>query len=198
MKRFCIRFICLLAVAGSISLLQAQALHKGNVAFDTYVGGPNLSTGILRIIVDEIVDSPDLTAKGLGPFGARGQFMATDRLGVGLDFWYARSTISYTTTELDSALGIPVDTFSVRMDNVRPRIIVRVDYHFGDNDKFDPYVAVGLGANLARFKFTTEDPYFDKNSFSLPGIIPVAYRVAFGTKFYFIPNLGTVGLTGKF
>jgi hypothetical protein len=186
----------------------AQAIQKGQVMIDGYYGFPNLTTSILKVVVREVYDSPDLTAKGIGTFGMRGSYMLSNHFGLGLDVYYARSTVNFTHTFQDSTLG--TQSFAVRLDNPRPRFLLRADYHFGNLEKADFYASLGLGVNAAHFKITTQDPYFDKNSLTLPGLIPVAYRLAIGTKIYPIPNLGfgaelgiggplvTAGITGKF
>jgi Outer membrane protein beta-barrel domain len=197
--------IMLLLGMGSI---QAQTMHKGNFVIDGYYGFPNLTTSALKLLVREVYDSPDLVAKGIGPFGGRAQYMVTDELGLGLDVYYAKSSVEFTTQYTDTIVG--TQTFKVQLDNPRPRFLFRADYHFLNSENVDFYAALGLGVNAAHFKFTTQDPIFNKNSLTLPGIIPVAFRLAIGTKVYPVPFLGigaelgiggpllTVGLTGRF
>lgn len=203
-----LKFILLTVLLAVSTALSAQALTKGMVTVDGYYGFPNLTTGVLKVAVRAIYDSPDLKAKGIGTFGLRGQYMVTDRIGLGIDAYYAQSSVSFTHTYTDSLIG--TQNFAVTLSNPRPRVVARAEFHFGNSEVADFYGVVGLGANLAHFKVTTQDPIFDRNSLNLPGLIPVAYRVGFGTRVYPVPFLGfgaeigiggplvTVGLTGKF
>ena len=101
--------------------------------------------------------------------------------------------------------------YSYELTNPRPRFLLRGDYHFGNSDIVDLYAGFGLGYNASKIKFSTNDPFFDLlEYYKIRSSIPVAYRIAFGTKFYFAKFFGagfevgiggpalTVGLTGKF
>jgi hypothetical protein len=102
-------------------------------------------------------------------------------------------------------------SYSYSLTNPRPRFLARVDYHFGNSEIVDFYGAAGLGYSGSRYKLVTDDPVFTLANYALREIrLPVAFRLAFGTKIYFIKNFGataeiglggpllTVGLSGKF
>lgn len=202
----------MLLVAGmmvSAGKLQAQAVQKGNFMLDAYYGFPNLTTGILRAIAVGATDDPNLKVTGLGPFGAKASYMVTDNIGLGLDFYYASSGFEYNNTGNDST-GTPF-SYNYSLQNPRPRILARFDYHFGVSEIVDLYGSAGLGYSGSRYKLVTDDPIFDLSNYALKAIRnPIAFRMAFGAKFYFVKNFGataeigvggpllTVGLSGKF
>ena len=196
-------------LTGTAFMTKAQAVEKGNVMLDVYYGFPNLTTGILRVAARSVTDVPNLKVSGVGPFGAKASYMVTDHVGIGLDFYYASSGVSYTDSGIDS-IGTPYN-YSYHLTNPRPRFLARVDYHFGNSEIVDFYGAAGLGYSGSRYKLVTDDPVFTLANYALREIrLPVAFRLAFGTKIYFVKNFGataeiglggpllTVGLSGKF
>ncbi len=208
------KFLLLFALAtvqiyGTSSIVKAQSVEKGNVIIDGYYGFPNLMTVFFKAIAESNTDDPSLKVKGLGPFGGRVQYMVSDKIGVGLDVFYAKSSFEYTDRTTDFNTGLPV-TYNYKLVNSRPRFLLRADFHLGESDAVDPYFAVGLGYSAASYKFTTNDPVFDINIYNTRSLLPVAFRAAFGTKFYFAKFLGagvevglggplvTFGLSGKF
>ena len=207
MKLKTIFFVALLTV-GAMGSIRGQALTKGCFTIDGYYGFPNLTTTALKLVVKTVYNSPDLKTQGIGTFGMRGQYMVTDHIGIGIDAYYAKSSVSFTHTFTDSLLG--QQSFAVQLSNPRPRVVARAEFHFGNSEIADFYGVVGLGVNAAHFKITTQDPIFDRNSLSLPGIVPIAYRLGFGSRIYPLPFLGfnaelglggplvTVGITTKF
>ncbi|MFN8397854.1 MAG: outer membrane beta-barrel protein [Bacteroidia bacterium] len=187
--------------------VRAQAVEQGDFIIDGYYGFPNLMTGILRTIaVNTNTDLFDLKVTSLGPFGGRLSYMATENIGVGLDVYYAKSAFEYSDT-LISGNGT---RYYYRLSNPRPRFLARVDYHFNIADKVDMYAGAGIGYSGSRYILDTNDPNFIIDRYSTRTLVPVAYRLAFGTKFYFVKFLGagveiamggplvTVGLSGKF
>lgn len=187
---------------------KAQAVEQGDVMLDAYYGFPNLMTGLFRVIANEATSDPNLEVKGAGPFGAKVSYMITDNIGLGLDFFYANSAFKYTDTGIDSSGA--AYSYTYQLSNPRPRFLLRADYHFGNSDVVDPYGAIALGYNASRYSFTTDDPDFELINYSTRAIVPVAYRLAFGVKFYFVKFFGataeigmggpllTVGVSGKF
>lgn len=209
MKLKCLLLLSLLTgFAMFTPRVHAQAVEQGNVTIDGYYGFPNLMTSLFKAIAETNTTDPNLKVKGFGPVGGRVSYMVSDKIGVGLDIFYANSSFKYSDLGTDS-LG-NTKTYNYQLTNSRPRFLLRMDAHFGQSDVVDPYFAVGLGYSAAKYKFTTDDPGFDQTVYSTRKLLPIAYRIAFGTKFYFAKFLGaglevglggplvTVGLTGKF
>lgn len=198
MKR---KILFFLLVAASLfvtaPVAKAQAVEQGNFMIEGYYGFPNLMTSLLRTVAKATTDDPNLKIGGLGPLGGRVQYMLSDEIGLGIDFYYANSSVSYTDQTTDTN-GNPV-SYTYKLTSSRPRFLLRMDYHIEASDKIDPYAAVGLGYSASKYTVETNDPYVDIDSYSLRKLIPVAFRVAFGAKFYFVKFLGVgaeVGLGG--
>jgi hypothetical protein len=190
--------LCLLTAAGIPGFqAKAQAVEQGRVLIDLYYGFPNLWSATLRTVVRETALPIDLQTRSLGPFGGRVEYMATRHFGVGLDVYYARSEVSYTAQGQDLQ-GNPA-TYSYSVSVPRPRVLLRGNFHLGNSDMVDPYLALGLGYSGTRVVIHTDDPIFNKNSLSLPISIPVAYRVGFGTRVMltrFVGLSGEIGIGG--
>ena len=209
MKLKCLLLLSLLTgFAMFTPRVHAQTVEQGNVIIDGYYGFPNLMTTLFKAIATDNTDDPNLKVKGVGPFGGKVQYMVSDKIGVGLDIFYASSSFEYTDVGTDS-LG-NLKNYNYKLTNSRPRFLLRLDWHLGESDVVDPYLGVGLGYSAAKYKFATDDPGFDQTVYSTRNLLPVAFRVAFGTKVYFAKFLGagvevglggplvTVGLSGKF
>ena len=177
----------LLSGIGS-SAVSAQSPTKGRVIIDLYYGYPNLWTATLRTIVNQGVIPIDLKTSSLGPMGGRAEYMVTDHIGLGLDIYYAKSGASFSATGPD--LNGNEATYAYEFTLLRPRFLGRFNFHFGDLERLDPYVGLGLGYNASRIRIKTDDPIFNQNEFSFPIFLPVAFRLALGTRVMFNNFLG--------
>jgi hypothetical protein len=194
------------------SRVNAQPVKRFNTITTAYYGWPNLMTLLFRGVVNNIPEASGVKVGGVGPVGNHTQFMISNHVGVGLDFCFGRTSLSYTQTTTDS-LGNS-QTYDYELINNRPRILARVDIHMGNAKSVDPYFAFGLGYLRSGIKFNTTDPLFDYEDYDISNLafnMPfIAYRAAFGVKFYFIKFMGagfemglggpliTFGLVGKF
>ncbi len=185
----CVALSTLLFVAITPQV-QAQATRKGQIMVEPYYGFPNLWTGLLKVaaVAYSDVNEDDIEASGLGPMGIRAQYMVTDQLSVGLDFFYASSRLKYLDNTTDG-LGNPV-TYSYEINMPRPRFLIRGEYHIPASDAIDPYAAGGLGVDATSLTFKTNDPFFIEDEFKVRGSLPVSYRLAFGSRFYLARNVG--------
>lgn len=174
-----------------MGLTQAQT---GRVLIDGYFGFPNLWSSAVKKAV-ELDFSPDgLSSSSAGPFGGRVEYMFTDHMSAGIDFTYASTSLSFTTTGED--LEGNQATYSYAASLNRPRVLARFSYHLGDIDKFDPYFTVGLGYKGARLKIETDDPIFNEQDFTIPFNLPVAFRLGFGMRYMVTDYFGFSGEIG--
>jgi opacity protein-like surface antigen len=197
-KLFLIPVTALFLCFGTQISLKAQIVEQGNIVIEPYYGFPNLMSGLLRLQAELISDS-NLVVKSFGPAGIRGEFMVSDKLGLGFDFYYANSSAEYTSNETDS-LGNSV-TYTYKASIPRPRFLVRATAHLAESDVVDPYFVFGLGYNATKLKLTTNDPNYSEDDVAVRQLLPIAYRIGFGTRIYFMDNLGIgleVGLGGPF
>ncbi|MEI8203462.1 MAG: outer membrane beta-barrel protein [Bacteroidota bacterium] len=197
MKR--IYFISLIVFALSLNLVHSQTncISKGKSLIDVYYGFPNFYS---NIITQEYNNSYDLTRgvkpnyniSGFGPIGLKYEYLLTDEIGLGLNLFYASTSLKWSDA-----------TYNYKTTVTRFRAAVTANWHFSPTPDFDPYVMVHLG--YANFNYT-----FDQTSIndSIPAIhpkpdlkfmLPVAMRIGIGARYFFTKNIGInaeVGLGG--
>lgn len=188
-KKF--HFIGALALACSIfsvSQTKAQALDEGDMLINAYFGFPNLYSSVLKTAYANAGTNEEVG--GIGPIGLRGEFMATDRIGIGVDINYANTYIKwsddFTGTNYNYEVAVP-----------RLRAMARFNFHFGNSDVFDFYAGVGAGYSSFSATYDSNDPNWIYEEVSNP--LPVAFRACVGSTYFFSDFLGAsleLGLGG--
>jgi outer membrane protein W len=172
----------------------AQAVSQGNALVDIYVGGPtsNMWWGSLTSETDfKTVGSPVA-------FGGRFEYMVADNFGVGVDVNYAITGYQYTFEDYN--YNSETNTYSdavYKYSANKLRAMLRLNYHIVQNESFDAYVGFGAGYKNAKRVYTVDG--VEDGSISIPTLLPVAIRAAFGGRYYFSDNLGAnfeLGLGG--
>ena len=112
--------------------------------------------------------------------------MVADGFGIGLDGNYVTTGYSYDQTyQTIDADGNFADTTENRsLTTKRMRVMLRMNKHIVQNDLVDAYVGAGVGYKYVNRKVEGIDDEQDG------AIIPVAFRLAFGARFFFTENLG--------
>ncbi len=168
---------------------QAQVIEQGNILIDLDAGGPNLLTGLMKVVANNAnnVDISNLSSSGLIPLGGRVEYLMTDKLGLGLDFNYASSKINFT--DIDNV------QYSIKVP--RFRTLLRGSYHFGKGSNTDWFLTGGIGyvGLRTRISGTSNDPdtqeLLEALSQSSRRIgFGFAYRLGMGFRWYFVKNLG--------
>jgi opacity protein-like surface antigen len=158
---------------------RAQAVSEGNIIIDAYYGWPNLFTSVLKTAYTQ--GQTNVKVTGLGPFGARAEYMVADRIGVGIDFNMAQSGLKWAE---DYGQG----TYEYEVNYNRLRAMFRFNYHFSNSDKFDAYAGLGAGYSNTSWTVKTNDPDFE--TASIGGLIPVAVRICAGGRYFFNDFIG--------
>ena len=211
--------ILLIAGFGFImsSSLFAQAVMQGNIITDLYIGGPNMKNmntyndpelsfvdGLVPFYTDEMVDGTFKTLGGLLSYGGRVEYLVSDKFGIGADVnWMkvgfeaqvADSLYSTQTMQYDS-----VSIYNVGKTKSTTRAMVRLTYHFIQNDKVDAYTAFAGGLKMVNRVITNDSPYGSSEpALGSDALVPVSLRIAIGTRIYFTENIGMnleLGLLG--
>ena len=204
MKRILI-IICLAFAFNSGSY--SQAVKEGTSIFDVTLGWPNLYTNIFKIAVDND-NSIGTSASGIGPIGIKYEYMVADKVGIGGIINYANSTVKFRE---DVTTNNITQTYNYEFSAQRIRAMAKFSFHFGNSEKFDGYTTIALGYISHKWKYETDDPYYDDESLDLQLALPVAVRLAVGGRYYFTDNIGALmefgiggggllefGLTAKF
>ncbi|MBX7240718.1 MAG: porin family protein [Bacteroidia bacterium] len=177
-------FFCLFSAG-----IQAQAVEQGNILIDIDAGGPNLLTGAMKLLARNATatEVTNIQSSGLIPLGGRAEYLLTDNLGIGLDFNYASSKLSFTD----------IDNVNYSVNVPRFRTLLRGSYHFGKGDNTDWFLTGGVGyvGLRTRISGTSSNPdtqsLLDAISQSSKRIgFGFAYRLGIGFRWFFIKNLG--------
>lgn len=172
----------------------AQCLEEGNIIIDGYYGFPNLYTSVFKTAyanANEGATQVGLKIKGLGPVGLRGEYLVSEKVGVGIDIGMNNTSISYneTSDHLNSTTGLyETKTYNYKFSTQKIGVMGTFNYHFVNKDKVDAYFVFGAGYGNRSYKFTSTDP--DYVTASVKGIIPVAMRVGVGMRYFFTKNIG--------
>lgn len=180
------RFFGLLGAFG-IMMMSSTAIaqvEQGNIIIDPYYGYPNLG----KSLIEATLSSDNAKPKGIGPLGLRAEYMLADNFGVGIDFIYNSSGAEGTYDTTDST-GAPV-TYTETALMQRIRVLLRLNYHFVQTDALDAYVGGGAGYNHRIWSFETDDPNWVDDGSASGALLPVAFRLALGARYYFHPNIG--------
>jgi len=176
-------------------------VEQGNIIIEPYYGF-SLSNAYLKSLETNSVYDVSSKTTNIGPFGFRGEFLVSDLIGVGVDINYRKSTF---TGEYTSNSNVYSDTYTV----TQTRLMARMNFHFIHDGSIDFYSGLGIGYKMSPREFSSTDPYATPESYD--AILPIAFRMSAGFRYFFIDNLGVgaevgigggsfanIGITAKF
>jgi hypothetical protein len=187
-------FVCVLSSITCFS----QAVKQGDVIIDAYYGFPNLFSAILKTSINNVnnVATTNLKIKSVGPFGGRLEYLLNDKIGLGLESNYTNTSATWLGESTDNN-GV-THIYSYEISAPRFRIMPRFNFHFvKSNDNLDGYFAVAAGYKSLTLETKSNDP--DYQPIKVGSLIPVAFKVAVGLRYFFTENIGAnieVGLGG--
>lgn len=179
MKKFLLSSLAGITMLFSADQAKSQALSQGDKAIDVYYGVFSISRSL--------INEGAINTRFFGPIGAQFEYLASDKMGVGVDFNYTSISWEEERTVTDSIAG----TTKIYTDKVARTVIrfmPRFNIHFGSSESFDGYFGVAAGYRQATYKYTTDDPNYEDET--IDGIIPFALRVCVGARYYFTDNIG--------
>lgn len=194
-KRISVGVTMFLALfVASTQNVNAQCLEEGTILIDGYYGFPNLYTSVFKAAYANANDGATqvgLKIKGLGPVGLRGEYLVSEKIGVGVDIGMNNTSISYdeTSDHYNSTTGLyESKTYNYKFSTQKIGVMGTFNYHFVNKDKVDAYFMFGAGYGNRSYKFTSTDP--DYTAASVKGLVPVAMRVGVGMRYFFTDNIG--------
>ena len=167
--------------------------YMGQVNISLGYGYPNLIGSVF-----EFYETNDgYNATSLGPMYLKGEYGITDRIGLGLSIAYAANKVTYTSTYTDyDSLGNPIEEdYEYEIKRTTLSVLGRVNFHFGDFEKFDPYFGVGMGYRNANWTFTSTQPGYE-NSTELASFLPFGFDFTVGARYYFNDFIGVYAELG--
>jgi len=176
--------LALFAVCLQPNTANAQAVEEGNILIDVYYGFPNLYGATFKSLYANSGSETNVDISSLGPLGLRGEYLISDKIGLGLDLGFNNTKLTYTQHD-------DFDNKDYDYDYKTQKIgaMVTFNYHFLEsNDNLDAYFMVGAGYGNRSFTFSSTDPNYSEAS--VKSIIPVASRIGVGMRYFFTDNIG--------
>lgn len=115
-----------------------------------------------------------------GPVALTYEYGASEKISVGVAFGYSQVKGDYTDP------SDPTSNYNESLTNISA--LARANYHFGQSDKFDPYVGIGLGYYNFKYKYKDAQGATDNSSFSVPTAFGFSGQL--GAKYYISSNIG--------
>ena len=164
--------------------VSAQAVEEGNVLIDVYYGFPNLYGATFKSLYANSGTELDVKVSSLGPLGLRGEYLVSDKIGVGLDIGFNNSKLTYSEVSSSDS-----KTYEYDFKTQKIGAMVTFNYHFLENsDNLDAYFMVGAGYGNRSFTFSSTNPNWTESE--IKSLIPVASRIGVGMRYFFTDNIG--------
>ena len=178
--------LCLLMFTKNMS---SQVVKQGQVVVNGYYG-INVFTAVLRAAYYQNSSTQqNFAIKGFGPIGGYVEYMMTDKIGIGIDGYYANTSITWNEQDYD-ANNNPI-VYSYKVSIPRVGVLARANFHFSDSDVFDAYGIVAMGMKNVSYNATSTNPLYVP--VSAPGLIPVAMKLGVGFRYFFTDDFGLNG-----
>ena len=176
------KLLLILILAAGTTFSTSAQVSKGSILVDAYYGFPNLYGAILQSAV-ETGTSTNTTAQSIGPVGLRAEYLASDKLGVGIDFCYSDASISQTDQ------GVDGNSYEYKISAPKIGFMATINYHIVTTDVVDFYFTTGAGYKSRSLKATTDDPDYTTESIDV-SLTNLAARIGLGTRIFFTENIG--------
>lgn len=193
-------FTLIVAVLVSASTLNAQVpVEQGNFIIDPYIGIPNWANSIVYSEYrgnNTTVRNYKVNGSMLS-YGGRFEYMLADNMGAGLDVGFEVSgfNFDYDSSVYNNTTG-NYDTVAFNLDYTakKTRVMARLNYHFVQNDRIDVYAGFAGGyKHVNRSAIITNYSNNVKKDGEITGaLVPIAFRIAIGTRVYITDNIGAM------
>jgi opacity protein-like surface antigen len=177
-------------------------VQQGSILVDAYYGFTNIPGALYNSNWDfeaEYWGATEANTSGLGPIGIRAEYLATDKLGLGIDFALNTNSASFVGTDYVNGEEISFDTEG---SSTKWGAMITLNYHAFTNEVIDFYIMGGAGYKNRTSTLTTTNPNYTDEQFNDQAIgltpdtsIPLAARLGLGLRIFFTENIGAnVGL----
>jgi hypothetical protein len=188
------------AALSATSMAQTQ-VGQGDFIIDPYIGVPNWANATLYNDVSFSDDSDVTDYKtngGMLSYGGRIEYLLSDDFGIGADINYEVSGFNYNDLRSvydESTMTYQNVKYNYDYKSKKLRAMVRLNYHFVQNERVDAYTAFAAGYKRVVRSTDSSDPAFDPDEDDLfsdgnGAIFPISLRLAIGTRIYFTNNIG--------
>lgn len=169
--------------------IKAQTISPGNVILTPYIGLPNMKT-----LFYKIDDDNKWEANGIFHYGLSGEYVISQRVGIGFDAIYSplRRSMTDHYSVYDGIQG-NMEHFSdeYKLIEDKLRIYINVNIHLlKRSSKWDLYIQPGIGYNHIFTKAYMNDEKISyskakgENTLLNDITLPIAGKLAVGTRVY--------------
>lgn len=169
---------------GMMSVNQAkaqQAFQEGDNFITAGYGVGNFTLNLLNL-----ADGVDMESKAFGPFYLKYENALGDKFGFGVNLAYVGADITtidrsqQTSEGKDLIQKVSWDSYSV---------LARMNWHWGMEEKIDPYIGVGFGYRDGFWKATDNDPNQDFDP-GFKSVFNFGFESTIGLRVLPHPNIG--------
>ena len=187
-----IKIIALLLLINTVQA-QESALSEGKNSVNLYYG-----YSFAGSLFNAYNTSTSLNYKvsQLGPIGLVYEHMVTDKVGLGAEFGYQKTSVTwdYNDTYFNSSSQLVPYTESYNFKYTLLRAQFRFNYHFTESKKFDAYFLTSAGYRGAQYSltYTSSDPnYAGSATYTTPkSPFIIGVKPGIGLRYFFTDNLG--------
>jgi opacity protein-like surface antigen len=178
------------ALLATVAALANPTVSRAQ-AFDEETNSVSVGYGFVTLLgsINDSFDTyNDTEYSQLGPIYAKFEHAVSDHLGIGLNFAYATNEWSYRYDSFDSDLN--ATQYVATNKRSTWSALVRLNWHFGDSDKFDPYAGLGLGYRNATWSYETTDPSGSESGVTFKTLVPLGMEMTIGARYFFTESIG--------
>ena len=186
---------------GTAELKSQKAFEDGKNYISAGYGVGNFTLNILQL-----ADGKEIDSKAFGPFYLKYENALSDNFGFGVNLAYVGANITSTNPKTLTNTGVPLVE---KVDWKSYSVLARMNWHWGMEEKIDPYIGIGFGYRDGSWKYSDNDPNQDFDP-GIKSIFNFGFESTIGLRVMPLPNLGMYaevglakswfqfGLTGKF
>ena len=189
-KSICVIVAAFVLMTASVTNLRAQSFEQGNILVSAGYGFANFSKALFKAGEG----APGYEFKSFGPVFVKGEYAASDNVGIGINFAYLGMNAKLNYEGIDS-MGNTA-TYQAEIGHNGYSILGRVNFHFANGDMIDPYFGLGVGYRGGNWSFSDTDPDGDYSGIAAAGVFPFGFETTLGLRFYVIDMLGIYSEVG--
>lgn len=185
MKKKTLVVIATALLLGFNSNAFSQSVKDGDVQVRAYYGYPYFVGAYVKAALESDSSAAGVDVRNTNHIGASFQIMVSEKIGLGLDYTFAKVSATY----MDG-----VDRYKLSL--TKHRITALMSFHFANSQSVDPYFNVGAGYKMNQVKYT--EPGYD-DSAVLKNAVPLSARLGIGLNYFFSDAIALnaeVGLGG--
>lgn len=192
----------LILTLGLLPLFSFSQIDENELSFDVFkqdesfvnigYGLGNFTQSIFKAGVNQ--DEVNLQYTGVGPLFAKYEYAFAEKIGIGVNIAYAQATADYLYKDQTTSDGSRL--LEETLDWKSYSVLLRLNWHFGNNEKVDPYFGIGAGYRDAVWTATNNDPEQDFQSVEINNPLNFGMDLTFGSRFMFSENIGAYAEVG--